>query len=579
MPVSIGIVDKKMLNHIEAILFDMGGTLRRTSKHSIEEMQKRIPPIMAILGETGNSSEFMQVLNERFDAYQRWSDETLVEAHEVELWTRWMLPDWPREQVSKNAFLLNRFWRDALAERTLLPETKDVIVQLFRSGYRLGLVSNTISSEEAPAALASLSIAGCFEVIVLSCVVGIKKPNPDILLLATRRMGIDSAKCAYVGDNPMRDVVSAKKAGFGRTAIIHSPYKPERTFDDPAIIPDYQIKNLLELTDIFPPLETNHHLPVCKKISSSQVNGSPVYNASLSTMWGIKMFPRLDDFFIAAGRMGFSQIELNHAVNSNMLAGIDLKEYRFSSIHEPCPADISPDMLKKNDWMISSIEEACRRQGVESIKRSIDLANELGVKVIVTHSGHVELDGSREARLRKLFQAGKVDSPEYDEIKAGMEEFRKQNIEAHLEAVIKSLRELLDYAGRNGIRLGLENRFHYFDIPSQDEMDILLGLADTECLGFIFDSGHARAMSLLGFFDEEMWLERYSRRIIGTHLQDAKGVNDHYAPGLGDIDFSMIAKYLPKEAFRIIEVQSVNSTEQVKNSLQYLADMKCVDPI
>ncbi len=568
-----------MTNNIEAILLDMGGTLRRTIKRDLGQKIERVGQILEILGADHDSAEFLKLLDERAEAYHRWSDETLIEANEVELWTRWMLPDWPTDQVAGNAFLLNRIWRDILSERVLLPEVRDVILQLFRGGYRLGLVSNTISSEEAPAVLAALGIAGCFEIIVLSCVVGIRKPNPDILLLASRRMGIDPARCAYIGDNPMRDVVSAKKAGFGQTVIIHSPYKPERTFDDPALIPDHQIKNLLELTDIFPPLETNHRLPVCKKISTSQVKDSPVYNASLSTMWGIKMFPRLDDFFVAAGRMGFSQIELNHAVNSNMLAGIDLKEYRFSSIHEPCPADISTDMLKKNDWMISSIDEECRRQGVESIKRSIDLANELGVKVIVTHSGHVELDGSQEARLRKLFHAGKVDSPEYAEIKAGMEEFRKQNIEAHLEAVIKSLRELLGYTDRTGIRLGLENRFHYFDIPSQDEMDILLGLADAEHLGFIFDSGHARAMSLLGFFNEEMWLERYSGRIIGTHLQDAKGVNDHYAPGLGDIDFSMIAKYLPKEVFRIIEVQSVNSTEQVKNSLQYLADMNCVDPI
>ena len=158
-----------------------------------------------------------------------------------------------------------------------------------------------------------------------------------------------------------------------------------------------------------------------------------------------------------------------------------------------------------------------------------------------------------------------------------MEDFRARNIQPHLEAVTRSLRELLDYAGRTGIRLGLENRFHFFDIPSQDEMEFLLGLADAERLGFIFDSGHARAMSLLGFFDEKKWLERYSGRMIGTHLQDAKGVNDHFAPGLGDVDFGMIAKYLPIGAFRTLEVQPFNSAEQVKNSLQYLVDKGCVN--
>jgi len=441
------------------------------------------------------------------------------------------------------------------------------------------LVSNTISSEEAPTTLETFGIDGCFETIVLSCEVGIRKPNPDILLLTTRRMGIDPARCAYVGDNPMRDVISARKAGFGRTVIIHSPYKPKRTFDDPSLVPDHQIRNLSELNGIFPPLGTESRLPVYTRASSTPSNDFPVYRAALSTMWGIKKFSFLKDFFIAAGQMGFSQIELNHGVNSEMLAGIELKDFRFSSIHEPCPADISTDVLKKNDWMISSIDEECRRQGVESIKKSIDLASELGVNVIVTHCGHVELDGFQESRLRKLIQAGQAGSPEYAEIKAGMEDFRARNIWPHLEAVTRSLRELLEYAGQTRIRLGLENRYHYFDIPSQEEMSILLGVADAERLGFIFDSGHARAMSLLGFFDEEMWLKHYSKRILGTHLQDARGVNDHYAPGLGEIDFGMIAKYLPSEAFRTIEVQSLNSTEQVKNSLQYLVDQGCISPI
>ncbi len=41
---------------------------------------------------------------------------------------------------------------------------------------------------------------------------------------------------------------------------------------------------------------------------------------------------------------------------------------------------------------------------------------------------------------------------------------------------MKSLKELLEYASRFGVRLGLENRYHYFDIPTQDEMAALLTL-------------------------------------------------------------------------------------------------------
>ncbi len=38
----------------------------------------------------------------------------------------------------------------------------------------------------------------------------------------------------------------------------------------------------------------------------------------------------------------------------------------------------------------------------------------------------------------------------------------------------KACSELLDYAGHFNIRLGIENRFHYFDIPTFDEMGEIL---------------------------------------------------------------------------------------------------------
>ncbi len=147
------------------------------------------------------------------------------------------------------------------------------------------------------------------------------------------------------------------------------------------------------------------------------------------------------------------------------------------------------------------------------------------------------------------------------------------------EAVKRSLLELLDYAGQFRIRLGLENRYHYFDIPGLDEMDELLALADPDQLGFIYDVGHAQAMDRLGFYPHEEWLRRYAPRMIETHLHDVVGVIDHYAPGLGDVDFDMVASYLPEDAIRTFELQATNSPEQVKAGLKYLVEHGCVKSI
>ena len=300
------------------------------------------------------------------------------------------------------------------------------------------------------------------------------------------------------------------------------------------------------------------------------------YDASFSTMWANKKFPTLDDFFIASRQMGFARVELNHQINSAMLAGIELDHYQFSSIHEPCPADISTEMLKERDWLVSSPDEECRRQGVASIKRSIDLAKELGAGVVVMHSGSIQVDGSLENNLRALFEAGQVHSQGYLEIKNRLADIRAARASACLESVKKSLLELLEYAGRFDVRLGLENRYHYFDIPNPDEMGFLLGLAGPEQLGFVYDVGHAQALDRLGYYLHEEWLQRYSARMIGVHLHDVIGITDHLAPGLGEVDFDMIAAYLPERALRTCELQSTNTAEQVEAGLMFLAEHGCI---
>ncbi len=134
------------------------------------------------------------MINQRAKNYKKWAEETCIELSEEELWTKWMLPDCPEAHVRKNAVQFNQLYRDSINTRTIFPETKDVVMTLFRKGYRLGLVSNTTSSVEVPDALRALHISGCFETVILSAVLGKRKPDPSILLEATRRMDVNPGK-------------------------------------------------------------------------------------------------------------------------------------------------------------------------------------------------------------------------------------------------------------------------------------------------------------------------------------------------------------------------------------------------
>jgi len=558
-----------MSEHIDAILFDMGGTLRRGTDREFAEKSVMCSKILELTGFESDPADFARMLNTRANAYRKWSRQEMAELNEIGFWTQWMLPELPAKKVSALAVDLNQIWRNADRIYRVLPDAKETILGLFRAGYRLGLVSNTTSSVEAPDLLDELGVAGCFEAVVLSCQVGKRKPDAAILLEATKRMGVRSEQCAYIGNLPDRDVVAARKAGFSRTVILRDPHRP---FDQPldsSFLPDHFIDNLKELLEIFP----------SRRNQKKPASNGRYYDASLSTMWGMKKFSAFGDFMLAASRLGFAGIELNHQVTPGMLAEIDLNCCRFTSIHEPCPAVISANTLKKQDLLISSPDEERRREGVISIKRSIDLAKTLGSGTVVVHCGQVQADWAVERELVNLFEKGQAGSQEYQELKKRFEEQRAALVDPYLDALRLSLSDLLDYAGRLGVRLGIENRYHYPDIPTQDEMEEILAMAGPDQLGFIYDVGHAQTQDRLGFFSHEQWLIRYANRMIGAHLHDVVGIHDHRVPGLGEVDFRMVAGYLPKDAFRTLEIMSFNTPEQIKAGLEILVDTGCVNLI
>ena len=551
-----------MNNQIDAILFDVGGTLRTTTKRTREEKHAILQHMMDLVGAQGAVDEFSHTLSKGAKGYKHWAEKTHIELNEGDLWTKWMLPDFPAEPIRSMAVQLNQLYRDATGLRVAFPESREVVLELFRRGYRLGLVSNTTSSVEIPALLKELEITGCFETVILSTVVGKRKPNPSILLDAAQHLGVAPERCVYIGDRVDRDVAAAHKAGFSQAIILREPRHRKPKEDELSnLIPDLLVTNLRQLLDIFP--------------LRPQPEVDTVSNAALSTMWATKTLPTLTDFFEFARRAGFSRIELNHKVTSAMLEGIDLSRYQISSVHEPCPADISADELKKRGWLISSTKEENRREGVKAIQRSIDLARQLKASIVVVHAGHVHSNTGPEKKLRAVIASGRRESDEYSEIHGQMIQARAES-EAGFESVQKSILELLAYAEGSGVRLGIENRYHYMEFPSPDELEILLSLAEPDRIGFLYDVGHAQTLDALGFYPHEEWLKRFGSRIIGTHLHDVVGTTDHYAPGLGIIDFDMVASYLPEDALRTCEFQAFNTPEQVKAGLKVLIERGCI---
>jgi len=208
-----------MKHDIEAIFIDTGNTMRIVKQDPVFQYQA-MEDLARLVGVKTSPEAFHSVLNERYDAYKKWSRETLVQVSAVELWTRWMLPEYPVADISSRAEDLTQLWLQRNGRRLPRPEVSPTVIELCQRGYTLGIIANALSKTEIPQWLKSDGLAQYFKAVILSSTFGRRKPDPYIFLEAARVAGVEPAKCAYVGDNPSQDIAGARQAGFGMVIIL-----------------------------------------------------------------------------------------------------------------------------------------------------------------------------------------------------------------------------------------------------------------------------------------------------------------------------------------------------------------------
>lgn len=241
-----------MSRDIEAIFLDVGNTLRVVVPDEAFQASAR-QQLMTLVGATGPEQVFFEQLDERWKTYRKQSKESLIEASEKELWTKWLLPNYPQEMIAPLAGRLTRLWRDHDGRRVPRPDVKSTVIELHRRGYILGIIANTITETEIPDWMETDGLSQYFKAVVLSSKVGTRKPDPEIYWEAARRVGVEPARCAYVGDNPVRDVEGTQRAGFGMMIILLEPATLAKEPPTGEVKPDCVIRQTSELLDIFPP--------------------------------------------------------------------------------------------------------------------------------------------------------------------------------------------------------------------------------------------------------------------------------------------------------------------------------------
>ena len=243
---------------IDTVLFDMGGTIENVfysmetrleaAKHIIKWLEEGAIEIKLSL------EDFLPILTKGMMEYKEWSEETFIESHPTEIWHKWVLKDFdvPVEKVDKISEQLAFIWETIDTNRDIRKEAVQTLKELKKRGYKLGVISNTISHTQVYYSLDKYKIRDYFEHVSLSSVEKVRKPDPRIFEKTLKGMNSVPEKAVYIGDTIKKDVIGSKAAGFAIAIQIRSfsTDKNDATIDKNVHKPDYSIENLLEIVDI-----------------------------------------------------------------------------------------------------------------------------------------------------------------------------------------------------------------------------------------------------------------------------------------------------------------------------------------
>jgi putative hydrolase of the HAD superfamily len=95
----------------------------------------------------------------------------------------------------------------------LVPDDTLAVLDTLRAdGHPLGVLSN--ATAESAEAWPDGPLAGRFDVVIFSSVVGLAKPDPAVYQLAAGKLGAEPSECVFVGDGSDGELAGAAAAGM-----------------------------------------------------------------------------------------------------------------------------------------------------------------------------------------------------------------------------------------------------------------------------------------------------------------------------------------------------------------------------
>ena len=270
--------------------------------------------------------------------------------------------------------------------------------------------------------------------------------------------------------------------------------------------------------------------------------------------------------------MGFRRLELGLSAMPSELSGWeDSTRETGISIDSLVVGALNPMSETMSGSLLGSSDPDARERALNSTRRHIRVAQRLGAPLVVVRGCSVEdskLAGEGQILSRELDQAKDDQRIEAQEAVCEFVHRVQRKGNKQLEHFCRSLHTL----GREypEIRFAVEPGLHFNDLLNFEAMQWCLDDLKQEGVGYWHDVGRIHQRGLAGLPKQGDWLDAFSGRMVGVHLQDATKEEAVLPPGLGEVDFKLVSEYVPKGIPHVVEVGASHGRPEVLASVQFL---------
>jgi hypothetical protein len=273
--------------------------------------------------------------------------------------------------------------------------------------------------------------------------------------------------------------------------------------------------------------------------------------------------------------LGFSVIELSHGMTIAKLPGIR-KAYRAgkftcSGLHNYFPSPVEVMIDAPDAYEYTSHRASDRKRAMDMTLKTLELAAEFNAGYIVLHMGSTPLNPKKFTKpLTAQVAAGQQHEPRFIKQKIEFIKKREKLSALYYRRAIEALEELAPKAEEYQIKLAVESRSRFEDMPNEREMVKLQEhFKDHPWIGYWHDFGHVQLKHNLGLLDHEAWLETISPHLIGGHVHDVEWpARDHRTPFTGSLNYSALLTHFPANCPLIWELSPSQKSEEIQSSLK-----------